>query len=61
MSPTLGHLRVPLARQPFLRPSQVPRRRRRRAAGRHRCRDYMNDRYGSPCGAWNFWQANGWY
>ncbi|MDN3297868.1 transglycosylase SLT domain-containing protein [Streptomyces ficellus] len=23
--------------------------------------DYMNDRYGSPCGAWNFWQANGWY
>lgn len=23
--------------------------------------DYMNDRYGSPCGAWEFWQANGWY
>jgi hypothetical protein len=23
--------------------------------------DYMNDRYGSPCDAWNFWQANGWY
>ncbi|MET9803990.1 transglycosylase SLT domain-containing protein [Streptomyces sp. NPDC006368] len=23
--------------------------------------DYMNDRYGSPCGAWNFWQSNGWY
>ncbi|MDT9698504.1 transglycosylase SLT domain-containing protein [Streptomyces sp. P17] len=23
--------------------------------------DYMKDRYGSPCGAWNFWQANGWY
>ncbi|MGP4048021.1 transglycosylase SLT domain-containing protein [Streptomyces sp. 2A115] len=23
--------------------------------------DYMNDRYGSPIGAWNFWQANGWY
>ncbi|RST09608.1 lytic transglycosylase domain-containing protein [Streptomyces sp. WAC05374] len=23
--------------------------------------DYMNDRYGSPCGAWNFWQANHWY
>ena len=23
--------------------------------------DYMNDRYGSPVGAWNFWQANGWY
>ncbi|MEU8954241.1 lytic transglycosylase domain-containing protein [Streptomyces sp. NPDC048518] len=22
---------------------------------------YMNDRYGSPCGAWNFWQANSWY
>ncbi|MBL1065819.1 transglycosylase SLT domain-containing protein [Streptomyces sp. 7-21] len=22
---------------------------------------YMNDRYGSPCGAWEFWQANGWY
>ncbi|MFG2497308.1 transglycosylase SLT domain-containing protein [Streptomyces sp. NPDC048441] len=23
--------------------------------------DYMNDRYGSPVGAWNHWQANGWY
>ncbi|MFI6378466.1 transglycosylase SLT domain-containing protein [Streptomyces sp. NPDC050658] len=23
--------------------------------------DYMNDRYGSPAGAWDFWQANGWY
>ncbi|KUO22497.1 aggregation-promoting factor C-terminal-like domain-containing protein [Streptomyces dysideae] len=23
--------------------------------------DYMNDRYGSACGAWNFWQSNGWY
>ncbi|MER6217100.1 aggregation-promoting factor C-terminal-like domain-containing protein, partial [Streptomyces sp. NPDC001436] len=23
--------------------------------------DYMNDRYGSPVGAWNFWQANHWY
>ncbi|MCF3118940.1 MULTISPECIES: transglycosylase domain-containing protein [Streptomyces] len=22
---------------------------------------YMNDRYGSPCGAWSFWQANNWY
>lgn len=22
---------------------------------------YMNDRYGSPCGAWEFWQANNWY
>lgn len=22
---------------------------------------YMNDRYGSPCGAQQFWQANGWY
>ena len=22
---------------------------------------YMDDRYGSPCGAWNFWQANNWY
>lgn len=22
---------------------------------------YMNDRYGSPCGAWQFWQANHWY
>ncbi|MET7439265.1 MULTISPECIES: transglycosylase SLT domain-containing protein [unclassified Streptomyces] len=23
--------------------------------------DYMNDRYGSPVGAWNFWQSHGWY
>ncbi|MEV7283701.1 transglycosylase SLT domain-containing protein [Streptomyces sp. NPDC093252] len=23
--------------------------------------DYMNSRYGSPLGAWEFWQANGWY
>ncbi|MEU6381396.1 transglycosylase SLT domain-containing protein [Streptomyces sp. NPDC046909] len=23
--------------------------------------DYMNARYGSPTGAWAFWQANGWY
>ncbi|MDT9693082.1 transglycosylase SLT domain-containing protein [Streptomyces sp. P9(2023)] len=23
--------------------------------------NYMNERYGSPNGAWNFWQANGWY
>ncbi|MER5429849.1 transglycosylase SLT domain-containing protein [Streptomyces sp. NPDC002588] len=23
--------------------------------------NYMNDRYGSPCDAWNFWQANGSY
>ncbi|MEV0095171.1 transglycosylase SLT domain-containing protein [Streptomyces sp. NPDC050738] len=23
--------------------------------------DYMNDTYGSPCAAWSFWQANGWY
>ncbi|MFJ1731739.1 transglycosylase SLT domain-containing protein [Streptomyces sp. NPDC088254] len=23
--------------------------------------DYMNSRYGSPVGAWSFWQANGWY
>ncbi|WP_299530619.1 transglycosylase SLT domain-containing protein [uncultured Streptomyces sp.] len=23
--------------------------------------DYMNSRYGSPCGAWDFWQANSWY
>lgn len=22
---------------------------------------YMNDRYGGPCGGWEFWQANGWY
>lgn len=23
--------------------------------------NYMNSRYGSPCGAWEFWQANHWY
>ncbi|GAB2790140.1 transglycosylase SLT domain-containing protein [Streptomyces chlorus] len=23
--------------------------------------DYMNERYGSPCAAWDFWQANSWY
>lgn len=23
--------------------------------------DYMNSRYGSPTGAWSFWQSNGWY
>ncbi|MFF6999068.1 transglycosylase SLT domain-containing protein [Streptomyces sp. NPDC008313] len=23
--------------------------------------DYMNSRYGSPAGAWNFWQSHGWY
>ena len=23
--------------------------------------NYMDDRYGSPCGAWSFWQANNWY
>ncbi|MEU0765012.1 transglycosylase SLT domain-containing protein [Streptomyces microflavus] len=22
---------------------------------------YMDGRYGSPCGAWSFWQANNWY
>lgn len=22
---------------------------------------YMNERYGSPCGAWSFWQANNYY
>ena len=22
---------------------------------------YIADRYGTPCGAWSFWQANGWY
>ncbi|TVL93907.1 transglycosylase SLT domain-containing protein [Streptomyces sp. SAJ15] len=22
---------------------------------------YMDERYGSPCGAWSFWQANHWY
>jgi hypothetical protein len=23
--------------------------------------NYMKERYGSPCGAWNFWQQNSWY
>jgi len=23
--------------------------------------NYMNSRYGSPCDAWSFWQANSWY
>ncbi|WP_419993805.1 transglycosylase SLT domain-containing protein [Streptomyces boninensis] len=23
--------------------------------------DYMKERYGSPCGAWDFWQKNHWY
>ncbi|MFD7342381.1 transglycosylase SLT domain-containing protein [Streptomyces violascens] len=23
--------------------------------------DYMNSRYGSPVGAWDFWQAHHWY
>ncbi|MFF9280544.1 aggregation-promoting factor C-terminal-like domain-containing protein [Streptomyces griseosporeus] len=23
--------------------------------------NYMNERYGSPCDAWSFWQANHWY
>ncbi|MBC9723688.1 transglycosylase SLT domain-containing protein [Streptomyces sp. TRM68367] len=23
--------------------------------------NYMNSRYGSPCEAWDFWQANSWY
>ncbi|MFI1827310.1 transglycosylase SLT domain-containing protein [Streptomyces sp. NPDC020412] len=23
--------------------------------------NYMNNRYDSPCGAWQFWQANRWY
>ena len=23
--------------------------------------NYMDSRYGSPCGAWAFWQANNWY
>ena len=22
---------------------------------------YVKSRYGSPCGAWSFWQANSWY
>jgi hypothetical protein len=23
--------------------------------------DYLRERYGSPCGGWSFWLANGWY
>lgn len=23
--------------------------------------NYIADRYSTPCGAWSFWQANGWY
>ena len=23
--------------------------------------DYIRNRYGTPCGAWSFWQANRWY
>lgn len=23
--------------------------------------DYISGRYGTPCGAWSFWQANHWY
>lgn len=23
--------------------------------------DYMTERHGSPCGAWDFWQENNWY
>ena len=23
--------------------------------------NYMNSRYGSPCGAWSFWQSHHWY
>jgi hypothetical protein len=23
--------------------------------------DYIKGRYGTPCGAWSFWQANNWY
>ncbi|MCT9089560.1 lytic transglycosylase domain-containing protein [Streptomyces sp. ASQP_92] len=23
--------------------------------------NYMNERYGSPCGAWSYWQAHSWY
>jgi resuscitation-promoting factor RpfB len=23
--------------------------------------DYIQGRYGTPCGAWSFWEANGWY
>jgi uncharacterized protein YabE (DUF348 family) len=22
---------------------------------------YISERYGTPCGAWSYWQANGWY
>lgn len=22
---------------------------------------YFDGRYGSPCNAWNFWQANNWF
>jgi uncharacterized protein YabE (DUF348 family) len=22
---------------------------------------YISERYGTPCGAWSFWQSNGWY
>ena len=22
---------------------------------------YIQDRYGSPCGAWGFWTCNNWY
>jgi hypothetical protein len=22
---------------------------------------YINERYGTPCNAWSYWQANGWY
>jgi resuscitation-promoting factor RpfB len=22
---------------------------------------YINERYGSPCNAWSYWQSNGWY
>jgi hypothetical protein len=22
---------------------------------------YIQDRYGSPCGAWSFWESNNWY
>jgi vancomycin resistance protein YoaR len=24
-------------------------------------RAYMDSRYGSPCGAWGYWQSHGWY
>ncbi|MFE9373702.1 transglycosylase SLT domain-containing protein [Streptomyces sp. NPDC006711] len=23
--------------------------------------NYMNERYGSPCGAWSYWQSHSWY